>query len=486
MLKNCYPQGRYLTGRPGVWHFDTAGSVGLGQLAFQFRRLNGTIYTVVIINGLMYTLNWGTTSLTSIALPGTITFQTTAKIYATVLADKLIISDGIRKPVTWDGTTFVDLTECPVLFGQPEVYYAKLFGIVKDNPVKIVWSEENDPTIGYEGTDAVTGDPYDNQWVLGQTSQDRLYCLKATADALYFSRARSWSMITGPAEDDFRSTGNREAVSNTVGCTLPDSCIFVNDEIWFQDRDGFFWVIPMGGQPVPIWEGYRETIAAADKDPPATVGGRANLASMVEWPLIPLVLATVPIVDPGGSGNWFYRILTWDPHTKEAKGVWDLPLGVTPTHIAAVHNASELDRVLVVLDETGHVLVFGTPQAGPWQDEIHSGTVAITHQVTGAELGWESTQEKDFDSITALLFGTVLASPGTTLGYTSPTRATSVPQVVAAAASGVEREIRRKVGIRNVGRWIQPEIIHNALNERFRFIGFEVGAYLTANPPRVK
>lgn len=496
LIRNAYPVDPFTTraivGRPGVWWLGSGtvggGGTGLGQMGFQFKRLDGTAYTVLIINGLMYKINWTTNTLTSVALPGWLTFQTVGKIYGVVLADKLIISDGVRKPVSWDGTNFVDLTECPILFGQPVVHYAKLTGIVAANPVQIVWSEENDPTVGYLGTNAVTGDPYDNQWVLGQTSQDRLYVLMAIEDALYFSRARSWSMITGANEDDYRSTGNREAVSNTIGCVLPSACIFRNGEIWFQDYDGHFHVMAMGGQPQPIGKPYRENIAVADKDPPATTGGRANLCSMVDWSSVPLVMATVaiPNTDPGGPWDWRYRILTWHPDTKEAMGVWDLPPNVEPTHLCAAYNLNELERVIIALDEHARVLIFGTPQNGPWQDTTPTGNAAIVHEVHGAELGWDSTQEKDWESITALFHGTVLTGANTSLGYVSQRRLVSVPQLVQnQAALSAAAEIRRKVGIKNQSRWLRPIVIHNALNEQFRFEGFEVGAYAIANAPKV-
>jgi hypothetical protein len=491
-IYNAYPlnprTARDIIGRPGANHLATVASPGLGQAAFQYRKLDGTTYTVVFINGLMYTVNWATGVHTNVALGAIGALQTTDKIYMTVLADKLIISDGVRKPFYWDGAVFTDMTNCPVLFGQPVVYYAKLFGIVKANPVQIVWSEENAPLDGYDTQiNPATLAPYDNQWVVGQTAQDRLYVLMATDDALYFSRARSWSMITGPAEDDFRSTGNREAVSSTVGCTLPSSCIFRNGEIWFQDRDGFFWYIPLGGQPVPLWEGYRETIMASDKDPPATAGGRANLCSMVDWPLVPLVMATIAVIntDAGGPWPWRFRILTWNPETKVPQGVWDLPSTVEPVHMAAVTNLGELDRVIMLLDENGHSMVFGTPQAGPWRDQIYSGNVAITHRVKGAELGWEITQDKDWESITALFYGSNLSAT-TTIGYTTPMRTASVPQTVQAAALAADAEIRRKVGIKQLGRWLRPEVTHSLINEQFRFLGFEAGAFAIANPPRIK
>src|ERR1035437_3476349 len=199
LIYNAYPlhssTSRDLVGRPGVTHLATLGSPGLGQGGFQYRKLNGTVFTVDFIKRLMYTVNWATGVHTNVPLGAIGALQTTDKIYTTILADKLVISDGVRKPFTWDGAVFVDMPNCPVLFGQPVVYYAKLTGISKANPVQIVWSEENDPYTGYDTqVNPATLALYDNQWVLGQTSQDRLYVLIAAEDALYFSRARSWSM----------------------------------------------------------------------------------------------------------------------------------------------------------------------------------------------------------------------------------------------------------------------------------------------------
>lgn len=486
LIQNAYPQGDSIIGRPGLYLLGTAPTVGLGQCVYQFRKLNGTTYTIVFIAGKMYYIDWTVPSLVAVALPGFVAgaqLQTTAKIYCTTLADRLVISDGVRKPFTWDGAAFVDLTNCPVLFGQPEVYYAKLFGIVAANPVQIVWSEENDPDNGYDTQiDPSSGAPYDNQWVLGQTSQDRLYVLKPTADALYFSRGRSWSMITGPAEDDFRSTGNREAVSNTVGCVIPNCCIFRNDEIWFQDIDGFHWVIPMGGQPIPIFEGFREAIAVADKDPPASIGGRSVLACMVDWPAVPIVFCTIPSPDILGSSTWTYPLFGWNPETKLTICRWETPITAILTHLGVANNLGELERVLVGLDESGRVFVFGTPNGTRFKDTTSAGDIAITHKVTGAQLGWAAGAEKDWTDVTALLLGSSLDT--TTVSYET-TRKTSADIALDVKLAGTEAEIRRRVGVKAQGRWIRPTITHAKLGEKFRFLGFEVGGYAVGNAPKL-
>src|SRR2546430_9136670 len=113
-----------------------------------------------------------------ILLDGGTVLSTTAAIDAVNFANKLIITDGINTPVAYDGTSFTVLTNCPVLFGPPTVYYAKLFGITASDHHQLVWSEENDPTTGY------TAGGFNNAWILGQTKQDAITRLLGTNAAL--------------------------------------------------------------------------------------------------------------------------------------------------------------------------------------------------------------------------------------------------------------------------------------------------------------
>ena len=90
------------------------------------------------MGGKFYTYNWGTDVFTEVVTAAnfttaSITLSSTAKCYAVTMADKMVVTDGVNTPWMWDGTTgasgLTKLTNCPVLYGRPTVYYAKLFGI---------------------------------------------------------------------------------------------------------------------------------------------------------------------------------------------------------------------------------------------------------------------------------------------------------------------------------------------------------------------
>jgi len=127
--------------------------------------------------------------------------STSARIYSCVLADQIIFSDGVNTPFMWSGAAFTVLANCPVLYGQPRIHYAKLFGIKAVKRNTIVWSEENDPTIGYEAG------IYNNGWELVQTRAEGLHALFATNEALYYFRERTIGAIRGEVTPDFRSDG---------------------------------------------------------------------------------------------------------------------------------------------------------------------------------------------------------------------------------------------------------------------------------------
>ena len=100
-------------------------------------------------------------------------------LFAASIADACIVHDGTNTPLrVYDLDTLIPssaaLSNAPVFYGQPVPYYAKLFAIKAAERNVIVWSEENDPTIGYEST------PYSNSWEIGQTDQAPLYALAAT------------------------------------------------------------------------------------------------------------------------------------------------------------------------------------------------------------------------------------------------------------------------------------------------------------------
>src|SRR5262249_44009450 len=158
-----------VVGRPG---FQQSGSLlvtsGKVQGIAQYTKLDGTEKTVAFCAGRMFTFNWTTRAWVEVTLSG-VTLSTTAHVYCVTFANARVISDGVTTPFTWDGTSFVLLSNASVWYGQPTVYYAKVFAIQSSDRTSIEWSEENDPTTGY-GSGG-----FNNVWQLGQTDQDALF-----------------------------------------------------------------------------------------------------------------------------------------------------------------------------------------------------------------------------------------------------------------------------------------------------------------------
>lgn len=472
LIQNCYPYLSAETGgcldRPGFRLFGTQlGSPGLrqGQLVCQFTKQVGTEYTIAFVGGLMYQLNWGPRTITPIALGGGVVLSTTAKLYAVTFTDKLVVTDGINKPWTWDGTTFAVLANAPVIFGKPVIYYAKLFGINAANRLQIQWSEENDPTIGY--ATAI----YDNTWTLGQADQNQLTALLATNEALYYFRARSIGYITGAVTRSFRTDGTRAGISGSVGTTSPDSIIFRLGQVWFTDADGQAQVFHLGTEPVPIWEDFRENTRLI----PRTI-----LSLAVGLDYTPANLLLMGVAQVGSTiPNIF---LVFHPDTREALAIWR---GFTYTTAAMVKDDS-LRPVVVHLSDDGYVYDHGNPEDAIWDDGFASGAVAVEHKIIGTPQGWNFSREIDWSEFTVVVRST---SPmHLNLAYTTP-RGRGPTQALVATGGfalygsgvyGVSRysatspEVRKKVGIKRLGRWIQPEIQHQTLGERFGFLGWQV------------
>lgn len=427
MLSNCYPessQGGSLIGRPGIARVVTG--IGAGELVLdyhQFRKLNGTEYSIVATsnagNVKLYSINWGTLTATNIVHGQTIQ----GNCYLTTFADRLIINDEVNKPVAWDGTTFTLMANCPVLRGQPVVFSAKLTAIKNTTAgPTLVWSEENDPFNGYDNA------PYDNVWVLGQTSSGDIWCLAATEEALYFSRRSSWSAIYGKNEDQWRQNATREAVDVNIGCVSPRSVVVRGQEIWFRDQYDHPAYFPLGGRIRHLWDDYFETWK--------TLGGPFSTLSD-SWSMVYLPdLEMMAMRAPNGPNS---MILTWQQDTKAAFGKWVYTGNRAPGIMRVILDANNNRNVLVWQNVNDMTKIFVTEllYASQVLQDANGvgGNDAIIHTATGAQLGWMPSQQKTWESLTALFRGTALTS--TTLSYQTPQK-TSVAFNLTAAAAGAD------------------------------------------------
>lgn len=477
LLQNVYPlelnKACTFVGRPGC---DQAGAQGgasnkrTSQLECQFTKLDGTEYTVRIVGGQgIQTYDWTTetwTTVVSVAnlTTASITLSETAHCYAETYTDKLYISDGVNKPFLWDGSSgsggLTLLSNAVVLYGQPKPYYAKVFAIKSTERNVLVWSEENDATIGYETV------PYSNSWQLGQTDQEGLYAIAPTNDALYYFRARSIGAIRGAVTPDFTADGVHEGVSQTVGTISPDAVIVVGEKVYFIDADARPHVI-IGGQVKPLFDDVRETIRGLDRSKLANAIARYDAATG---------LVLFGVAETGQS--FPSAIIAINPVLDTPVALWR---GFTFQALGIVKN---LDGVPVLMhgDANGYSYDHGTLSGPLWDDELNEGTTPIGHAIEMPHLGSDTRDEKRFTRLDLLLraeedateiavrmdtpYGASEALTGSV--ESSESRWDEFNWDEAPWASGVvERHLA--VGFNQMGRWGKPRVDHQVLGEQFGF-----------------
>lgn len=481
LLQNVYPEnsqfGGAVVGRPGfeLSQDSQLGTAGVRQiqLLIQYSQLDGGEKTIAFVGGKMYDYNWGAGTWGEVTLVG-VSVPTTGRIFGTVFADKLLINpnDGTNKPFTWDDTTFVSLTDAPLAYGKPAVYYAKVFFVKWSERSTIAWSEENDPTTGYEAGG------YNNAWTLGQTDQEALFALHGTNEALYYFRERSIGAIRGAVTTDFVNSGVRDGVSETVGTNAPDGVVGKDRDIYFIDADGKPRLLRAGiGVEDSIWRDLTVNIGLL---PMASITN----AVAIDYGVASQIWFGVP--KPGDTQPTQYFVLTYEGQPRVA-AIFD---GFPVRGMGMVKDAAGTP-VLFHGDADGYVYAHGDPIGGPWNDSLKAGTEAILHVVIGGVLGYDTKLEKHWhlmDVSVRLQTG----MSGVEVEYMTPYGSSAVgtlPNLDGGAAlwdsaiwdtdlwsiPGLEQHAA--VGLAGYGRWMRPKLRHATLSERFGLDGFTVQAF---------
>jgi len=244
-------------------HGTELGTASLGvpnitNLIYQFNKSDGTSVTMCITSGKLYTFDWSNNTWTESVTAAnfttaSITTSATARCSAVTLNDVVVVSDGTNTPWSWDGTSgaggLTKLTNCPVLYGPPQVYYGKVFGVKNTERTTLVWSEENDPATGYEAGG------YNNSWTLSQTTADPLFSVLATNEALYYFRLNSIGRIEGAVTPDFSTSGVRDSVAEGTGTVYPWGVTIAHDRVWFLDQFCRPQSFQVGGKELfPLYE----------------------------------------------------------------------------------------------------------------------------------------------------------------------------------------------------------------------------------------
>lgn len=463
LIQNAYPldpeRPSRIIGRPGCSQAGAQlGSAGNRRVQgiHQYTKLDGTEYTVAVVGGKFYSYNWGTSTWTE-DTPSAATISTSAEVYFVTFADVLIVSDGTNKPWKWDGTDDTVLTNASVMYGQPAVYYAKLFGIKNTERSTLIWSEEADPTTGYEAGG------FNNAWTLGQTDQNQIFAIRGTNEALYYFRARSIGAISGAVTTTFTTDGTQEGVSGTVGTSSPDGVVLVKNRLYFVDSLTRPQSLnTFGGGFAESWRSLRETISGWTSD--QTAKYRAVYYE-------PADLVLLGVVADGTECDTFVAMSTVN---EGIMGIWNGFGNVTA--MALVKNGDG-DLVVMHGTENGYIYVHGLPSGSQWTDALNAtdgGTTAIEHIVDSGFMHSSLGVDQLFDRVDGSFWLETNISNATFSYTTSRGAPQGQPFHVKAATGLMPLERHKAIGLDGQGRWIRPKLTHQNGTDRFGFIGWSV------------
>lgn len=243
-----------------------------------------------------------------------ITLAGDGRVFTVQFGSVMVISDGVNTPFTWDGSAgaggLVKLTNAPVFYGRPTVYYGKLFAIKNTERDTIVWSEENQPNTGYEAGG------FNNAWSLTQTGGGSLYALLGTNEALYYWRANRVGAIRGAVTPDFTASGTHDDVG-TEGTTDTEAVCYVGGLVWFADTMGRPHYIE-GGRAVDAWDDVADAFPSVVGDTSMATGGQAGGPTPREVVAVPHENIVV--------FHWPAKgMVIYDTVTRRALGIWTPP-----------------------------------------------------------------------------------------------------------------------------------------------------------------
>lgn len=427
-----------------------AGLVRALGAAFEhvYTDVNGVVQSLTLLFGFngstwkMWRANWDATWTDLTPAGVAIDTATTTRVYCENFANKLIVTDGVNPPWAYDagaGTAaYINLVSAGTAlqkraFGRPTVYYAKLFFVKADDRRTAVWSEEADPTLGYEQTS------YDNAWTLAQSGAADLYALFGTNAALYFFRAESCGAILGAASSDFRAAGTTDDVSGEVGCTSPASIFAIGGAVHFVDKTGRPFVIDPGAGLVPLWGDCTVTVSAslAGGANKTIAAGGTNEAWGAYYPNIDTFVWT--IANPGGSGP--AQLIAFHGASRQHVGTWS-ESGTAPYKFGSIvrrKDAANGDRpTLMILNSVG---------VPSYHFDLIDYAAASSAQATSPPLGFHPRNDRNFHTLH--VYG---PTPYGNIYYlTSRTSSAQGPLTPVFAVTAT----RYSVGASAFGRWVQ-------------------------------
>jgi hypothetical protein len=485
-IENLYPivlnAPSIFVGLPGFTQMGAQGgalSKRVGQACGQFTTDAGVKYRFRIVGGQgIQTYNFGTdtwTTVVSVAnlTTATITLSETDRVFWVKFHNKVVFNDGTNRMWTWDGQAgtagLAVLTNAPIAYGQPTVYYAKLFIIKASERNVICWSEEQDETLGYEMA------AYNNTWAVIQSSQGPIYAICGTNEALYIFRESATFAIYGPVVKEFQTDGVRAGIDETIGTKSPAGVAYRGKRLFFPDAKARPMIVAPGTPLKECYHDINETLMSID----VAESTMADAVTLYD-PRLKLILFV--LTETGQST--LSTIIAFNPEL-------DIPVsvfrGFNCQAIAQIDDADGTPTIMH-LDDAGYAYVHGQPEGSSWDFEKQSGTIPIRHTVDGPHLACPTDEEKSFLEANAILRADADAT-SITLRYETP-YGDSTAQTASVTGSLSRWDefnwdegllsfntIERKVpfGLSATARWLRPRLSHEVLGEQFGFAKLEVG-----------
>lgn len=544
-LHNCYPADPYNGGeiiaRPGRQLYPVLSN-GANQPVFSEEPVKiqmGAIFTttqggiqrpVVIAGGKFYALSastygWIEAVSTATLLAAGITLSAVNDYYAVMFNGKLIVvgsnnSGDIVSEAAWswtgvEGSGITKLTNAGTnFFGKPAVYAAKLF-FIRKNQKTIVWSEENNETLGYEAGG------YANAWDLNQTSAEPITCLLGTNPALYVFRRSSIGAIYGGSAAEFSTTSTVDAISASSGTDSPNGVIFAGESVWYVDSQGRPAYFPLGGNEiVPLWpeleraftpyfqdgRGYKAlAFPNSEQNHFALVG--TSRSRVAQYRTLDMVFFGYRYFASSLTGFGDDVLIGFHVKTKRAQTVWSFPTGVSFFHEIYDNQYGSGQYGLLMLDPWTYsyilnpnpVAQFLTPQTAYLDHDVLAN---LNTDVIASVIGprhFTTNDEKRVESLDVEYIGW---KKGGTIDVRWATPAilsaggvetqTDQPESIAAEGQVVDDFDRNppsllahaEIGFSEVCRWIAFGVSWAAQATRIRLLGWTVRAIPEGRNPR--
>lgn len=221
----------------------------------------GSIYNFFAFNGRLYR---GSTDVTPVGI--TIDASTSTRVSFVAVGGAIVVTDGVNRPwvmSNFGGTpatgTYIDIDGAGgawSTWGKPTLYQDSVMFITRTVPggslviprVGLVWCEPNQPTVGYTQTG------YADFWNIIENGSEPLYAILGTNNGLFYWRESSIGLASGTPSINFSTTATRDYRGDPVGTICPWAVAIFNDNIFFLDNHGHPWMMPVQGDPQPIWQ----------------------------------------------------------------------------------------------------------------------------------------------------------------------------------------------------------------------------------------